>query len=268
MRIYLAADIEGSCGFTTHEEGHKGTPDYPYFANQMTLEAAAACRGAHDSGADTILVHDAHGTARNIIPSLLPEYVQILRKSGADPYAMVSGMNLDKYDAFFMTGFHSWVGSSGNPASHTFNLNTTLLTINDLPLSEFLFDTYSAAYLGVPTPFISGDDNICQFAKSIVPGITTVTALTGFGAGSISRHPQVVLREIEEKSMQALQGDFKSCMPKLPNHFRLVVRFKDHIMADFNSFYPGIERIDDMTLSYETDDWYDILVMVHFVLDK
>lgn len=268
MKIYLAADIEGSCGFTIHEEGHKETPNYPYFANQMTLEATAACRGAHKGGADFVLVHDAHATARNINPSMLPEYTQIMRRSGADPYAMVSGMHLDKYDAFFMTGFHSWVGSAGNPASHSFNLNTSLLTINDLPLSEFLFDTYSAAYLGVPTPFISGDENICNFAKSIIPGITTVIALTGFGAGSISRHPQVVLKEIEEKSQQALQGDYKKCIPELPKHFRLLIRFKDHMDADFNSYYPGIKRIDDMTLAYEADDWYDILVMVHFVLDK
>jgi len=268
MKIYLTSDIEGSCGFTIPEEGTKGTPTYPYFAKQMALEASAACKGAHKGGADIILVHDAHDTARNIDPGLLPEYTQIMRRSGADPYAMVSGMQLDKYDAFFMTGFHSWVNSAGSPASHTFNHNTSLLMINDLPLSEFLFDTYSAAYLGVPTPFISGDENICRFAESIVPGITTVTSVTGFGAGSISRHPQVVLNEIEAKAEQALNGNYKKCMPKLPDHFRFVIKFNDHIATDFNSYYPGIERIDDITLAYEADDWYDILVMVHFVLDK
>ncbi len=268
MKLYLASDIEGSCGFTIPEEGEKGTPTYSYFARQMALEAAAACRGAHAAGAEDILVHDAHATARNIDPTLLPEYVSIMRRSGADPYAMVSGMQLGGYDAFFMTGFHSWVSSVGSPASHTFNHRTTRMTLNGLPLSEFLFDTYSAASLGVPTPFISGDANICAFAASIVPGITTVTTVQGFGAGSISPHPEKVLKEIEAKSEQALSGNYRRCMPNLPSRFRFEVSFFDHIEADFNSYYPGIQRMDDCTLVYESDSWYDILLMVHFVLDK
>ncbi len=268
MNLYLTSDIEGSCGFTIPEEGTKGTPCYAYFARQMALEAAAACRGAHAAGAAHILVHDAHDTARNIDPTLLPEYAGILRRSGADPYAMVSGLQAGGYDALFMTGFHAWAGSAGSPASHTFNHLTSYLSLNDLPLSEFLFNAYSAASLGVPTPFLSGDETICRFAERIVPGITTVCAVTGFGAGSISRHPDVVLREIEQKAEQALSGDFRRCMPELPRRFRFVVRFFDHIHADFNSYYPGMQRIDDCTLAYEADNWYDILLMVHFVLDR
>ena len=57
-------------------------------------------------------------------------------------------------------------------------------------------------------------------------------------------------------------------MPPLPKHFRFVVRFFDPILAGFNSYYPGMQRIDDCTLAYEADEWYDILLMVHFVLDK
>ena len=268
MKIYLTSDIEGSCGFTLPEEGEVGTPWYPYFARQMGLEAAAACRGAQAAGADTILVHDAHGTGRNIDPDLLPECARILRRSGPDPYAMVSGLQNGGFDALFLTGFHSWVGSSGSPASHTFNHRTTAMSLNGMPLSEFLFDCYSAASLGVPTPFISGDENICRFAESIVPGITAVRTVTGVGPGSISRHPRVVLREIEEKARQALSGDYRRCIPQLPTHFHFRVSFFDHIQAGFNSCYPGIRQTDDCTLEYEADSWYDILVMVHFVLDK
>ena len=268
MRVYLVADIEGSCGFTIPEEGKVGTPWYPYFARQMALEAAAACRGAHAADADSILVHDAHDTARNIDPALLPEYVQLMRRSGSDPYAMVSGLQSGDYDALLLTGFHSWAGSSGNPASHTFNHRTASIKLNDMPLSEFLFDAYSAASLSVPTPFVSGDTNLCTFAERLIPGITTVPTVTGIGSGSISRNPSVVLREIEEKAAYALKGDYRKCMPKLPPHFKFQVRFFDHALAEFNSFYPGMRQIDDCTLEYEADDWFDILVMVHFVLDK
>lgn len=268
MKVYLTADIEGTCGFSATEEGRKGTALYPYFARQMALEAAAACKGAHAAGASTILVHDAHDTARNLDPTLLPEYVLLMRRSGGDPYAMLSGLQNGGYDALFMTGFHAWAGSAGSAASHTFNHRTAYLSVNDVPLSEFLFDAYTAASLGVPTPFICGDEAICSFAQEVVPGITTVTAVTGIGAGSVSRHPEIVLREIEQKAKLALSGNFQQCMPRLPKHLRVVIRFLDHAEAAFNSYYPGMRRIDDCTLAYEADDWYDVLLMVHFVLDK
>ncbi|MGI6236460.1 MAG: M55 family metallopeptidase [Candidatus Excrementavichristensenella sp.] len=267
-KIYLVSDIEGSCGFTIPEEGTVGTPWYPYFAKQMSLEAAAACRGAFSAGADDILVHDAHGTARNIDPCLLPENARLMRRSGADPYAMVSGLQSGDYDALFLTGFHSWAGSVGSPASHTFNHRTTKMTLNDVPLSEFLFDCYSAASLGVPTPFISGDKNICEFAKMIIPGIISVCTLEGVGAGSVSPHPVVALKRIEAGAAEALHGDYRLCMPILPKRFKLRICFIDHVQAEFNSFYPDMRRIDDCTLEYEAEKWYDILVMVHFVLDK
>ncbi len=268
MKVYLVSDIEGSCGFTVPEEGETGTRLYPYFARQMALEAAAACKGAEKAGAEEVLVHDAHGTARNIDPLLLPESALLMRRSGGDPFAMVSGLQDGGYDALFLTGFHSGVGSAGNPSSHTFHRGTTGLWLNGVPLSEFLFDVYSAAYLSVPTPFISGDRAICEFAKTIVPGITAVEAVTGIGPGTVSRHPSVVLREIEEKAADALSGDFGKCIPALPSSFRMRIRFREHADAQFNSYYPGIRRIDDCTLEYDAADWMDILVMVHFVLDK
>ena len=269
MKAYLVADIEGCCGFTIPEEGEVGTTWYPYFAKQMALEAASACKGAHSAGMESILVHDAHGTARNMDPYLLPDYAQLMRRSGPDPYAMVSGLQNDRFDALLMTGFHSWVGSSGSPSSHTFNHLTTAMTLNDMPLSEFLFDCYSAASLGVPTPFLSGDESICSFAESNVPGITTVKTLTGTGSGSISRNPRVVLQEIESHSRFALEdGHFRLCLPKLPRRFCFRVSFFDPARAAFNSCYPGIRQINDCTLEFESDNWYDVLVMVHFVLDK
>ena len=268
MRVYITADIEGTCGFTHKEEGDRGTPWYPYFAREMALEAAACARGAISAGAEEVVVHDAHDTARNIDPTLLPEGALLMRRSGPDPYAMVSGLQNGGFDALMLVGFHSWVGSAGNPASHTFNRHTTRLSLNGQPLSEFLFDVYSAASLGVPTPLVSGDKNLCAFARAVVPGIQTVEAVEGLGPGTLSRHPAVVQREIAEKAKRALLGDCRRCMPALPDRFRMEMEFADPAMAAFNRYYPGVEQLDDRTLTYEAAHWLDVLVMVHFVLDK
>ena len=48
-RIFLSADIEGTCGIAHWDETELGKPDYEPFRHQMTREVAAACEGAHDA---------------------------------------------------------------------------------------------------------------------------------------------------------------------------------------------------------------------------
>ena len=267
MKIYLSCDIEGTAGVAHFDECTLNHPDYEYFRQQMTSEVAAACQGANKAGAQELLVRDAHGTARNIIPRELPENARIIRGGRGDMFAMVTGIN-SSFDALLMTGFHSGVGTDGSPVSHTFNHNTELLTLNDMMLNEFLFDAYSAAYHGVPVAFVSGDEALCNFAREIVPGITTVSTQKGIGSSSESIHPDLSIRLIEQGVQKALSGDLSQCKITLPKKFVMKIRFCRHADAYFNSFYPGIAMLNSTTLEYTTKDWYDLLVMVHFVLDK
>ena len=49
-RIFLSADIEGTCGIAHWDETELGKPDYEPFRRQMTREVAAACEGAFAAG--------------------------------------------------------------------------------------------------------------------------------------------------------------------------------------------------------------------------
>ncbi len=137
-----------------------------------------------------MLVRDAHGTARNIIPRSLPENARIIRGGRGDMFAMVTGI-VASFHALLMTGFHSGVGTEGSPISHT-----------------------------------------------------------------------------KQGVYQALSGDLDTCKITLPEKFVMKMRFCNHADAYFNSFYTGIKQLDAKTLQYETDDYLEILRMVHFVLDK
>ena len=54
MRLYLSADIEGTCGIADWAETERATmDDYRPFAAQMTAEVAAACEGAVAAGPPT-----------------------------------------------------------------------------------------------------------------------------------------------------------------------------------------------------------------------
>lgn len=268
MRVYITADIEGTTGFSHWDEGTKGKSDYSYFRDQMSLECAAACRGAIAAGADDILVKDSHGTARNLNPEQLPECARLIRGATDSLYAMISGLESQQFDACVYTGFHSGVATDGSPVAHTFNLMTDAIVLNGEPLSEFWFNVLSASSLGVPSPFICGDSGICKQARYLVPGITTVETLTSFGAASTSIHPALAIRRIEEGVHKALSSDISSCMPDLPKHYTMDIRFKEAWSASFNRHYPGIVLLDAKTLRYESTQWIEVLRMVHFVLSK
>ena len=270
MKIYICADIEGTCGFTvpTEDNWTGGDKWYPYFAAQMSREVAAAVRGAFAAGAEEVLVHDSHLTSRNIDPSVLPRGTKLMRGGPGDPYAMLAGAKENGSEAVMLTGFHAGVGSAGNPSSHTFNRRTEALSINGEPLSEFLSDAYTAAYLGLPVPFVSGDAKVCADAERHIPGVVTMPVETGFGGSTVSIHPEEAVEGIERGVQRILSGEWRACMAKLPETLEMEMRFNTHQQAFFNSFYPGIRQTDDKTLRYTAKDWWDMLIMVHFVLDK
>ena len=69
MKVFLSADMEGTCGIVAWPETERSTPmDYAPYQKQMSREVAAACRGALSAGAEDVLVKDAHDSARNIDP--------------------------------------------------------------------------------------------------------------------------------------------------------------------------------------------------------
>ncbi len=266
MKIYVTCDIEGCSGVSHWEECSSAHPDYMAAREQMTLETAAACRGALAAGADDILVRDAHGSTRNLIHRLLPLQTRLLRGSSGDLIPMLTGLQNEKFAALMMIGYHSAAGETGNPLSHTFNKATERILLNDEPMSEFLYYAYAAASIRVPQVLISGDQGICDFAKSKIPGITSVPVKSGTGASTLSIHPELAAARIEEAAKNALSTDFSKCSIELPKEFSIQIRYREHAAALDKSSYPGVRQIDGKTLQLDSRDFTDILRLVHFVL--
>ncbi len=266
MKLYISADMEGSAGLTVESEYTPGHPDYAFFRAQMSREVAAACRGAVRAGAGDILVRDAHYDARNLDPTDFPECARLLRGHTGDCFPMVSGLQLEHFDACLFTGYHSGVTSPEYPLSHTFSRHSyDDLRLNGTSCSEFRFYAYACAELGVPVAFLSGDAGICAEARRLVPGITTVATHEGRGAATISLQPQRAAALIEEGVAHAVARGFGDCYVELPKHFTLEIRFRDHQDAYARSFYPGARLADSKTVVFESDRFEDIRVAVHFI---
>lgn len=269
MNIFLSADIEGTCGIAAWSETEAGKPDgdFAYFKTQMSEEVAAACRGAVSAGAARILVKDAHATARNINPIVLPQEVQINRGWSGDAYSMMSGIQRGEWDAVVLTGYHAAACSPGNPLSHTMNPRIDFIDINGVRASEFTIAAYTAGYHGVPVCFLSGDSAVCEAARRMIPAIAVVPVNKGEGNSATSLHPDLAVQRIEHTLHEQLESErYLDCMVDLPREFDIRIRYREHRDAYHNSAYPGVEQLDEKMLHFVCNDYMDALRLFHFVL--
>ena len=266
MKAFISADIEGTCGIVSWPETERSTPmDYTPFQKQMAREVRAACDGALAAGADGLLVRDAHDSARNLDANELPESARILRGWTGDLLSMMSGIDRDSYGAVLFTGYHAWASSSGNPLSHTMNTKNEYVTLNGVRMSEFMMNAYTAGYYNVPVVFLSGDKTLCTFAKELIPNITTVPVNEGMGGAVCSMHPGAAVKAIREGAERAVRNA-ANCTVPMPDHFEMVIRFREHHQAYSRSFYPDARLEDEKNVVFASDDWYEMLRFAHFVL--
>lgn len=264
-KLFISADIEGTCGITAWSETEIGGHGYGYFCDQMTREVSAAIKGAEAAGYITT-VKDAHDSARNLNPMGLPESATLIRGWTRDLFCMMGGLDQDKFDAVAFTGYHGDAMSEGNPLSHTMDRGIYRVLINREPASEFRINAYIAAYLGVPVVFLSGDAAVCAEAKELIPAITTVVSKTGLGNAVMSKHPQVVCGEMQAAMEKALSGDIAACKLDLPPYFEIEASYSDWTVAQRYAYYPGVERVDNKTIRFESHDFYEVLRFMHFCL--
>jgi D-amino peptidase len=265
MKVFISADIEGVNNIVNWKETTLGSDDYNYFRKQMTEEVRRACIGAKSAGATEILVKDAHDSARNLVLSDLPEYVKLHRGWQGCPGSMMGG--LDKsFDAVVFVGYHSPSRSNGNPLSHTMNTRIHHVKINGVIASEFYINALYATYLGVPIAFLSGDKNLTKLVKAENENIITVATKEGAYGAVVSKHPSITNDEIEYGVKEALSRDLKDNKLIMPRHFDVEIQYKNHTDAYSNSFYPGCKLLGSDRVLYSSDNYYDVLTMLKFIL--
>lgn len=265
MKIYISADIEGITGVTAATECSPGKAEFSAAAAQMTKEVRAACDGANEAGADTILIKDAHGWAMSIDPNELTENSELIRGWSGDPFCMMEGID-ESFDAAVMIGYHTAAGLSGNPLAHTLNgAAFSYIKINGQIVGEFEINSYAAALKGVPVCFISGDELLTANAKAFNPEINAYAVKSGLGASTLNVHPGKSTKEIRNRVKDALSGDLSRYLISMPKSFKLEVSFLKQQDAYRFSFYPGAKLISEKTIGFKTKDFYEILRILAFI---
>ena len=266
MKVYISADIEGIAGIAHWDEARRTHADAQRFQERMTAHVAAACEGALAAGATEVWVKDAHASARNIDAAGLPRGTHLIRGWSEHPLMMVQELDASFAAAAFV-GYHAPAGSGGNPLAHTMSSAKVMrMHLNGQRISEYHLFAWAAGMLGVPSVFLSGDEQICAEAKALNPAVTTVPALRGVGESTIAPHPDVVRDALREGLKTALRGDLAACLVPPEGPFELDVEYHRAGRAYRASHYPGAEPMDDHSVRLRCDDYLDVLRALVFML--
>ena len=265
MKVYISADIEGIATTATWADCSKGNAEYGLACQQMTKEVLAACEGAFAAGADEILIKDAHGPGTNIDIYQMPEKVRLIRRWSQHPYVMAEGID-ETFDAALFIGYHSAAGKDGNFLAHTLSKKPAYVKINGEYASEFMIYSWAAAYAGVPTVFLSGDKQLCEDSADLHPNLITNAVKEGDFESAICMSPSEAVKNIRAGVEKALKQDLSDALIELPPYFEVEICYKEHADSARPAYYPGVVRKDSHTIFYETDNYFDVLTLLNFVL--
>lgn len=265
MKIYISADIEGIAGVSDWDQAGKTGFAYEEARVLMTNEVLAACRGAETAGYSEIVIKDAHGSGKNIIPSKLPPDATLIRGWSGHPYSMMQEID-NSYDGAILIGYHGPAGTSVNPLAHSFSGKVSYIKINGEIVSEFTINTMIAHSVKVPVVFVSGDEYVCAEAEKVNKNIATNGSSRGVGNSSICLSPQASCQNIEKGVARVLSGNMNGFVNKLADRFKLEVRYNTPYNAYEASFFPGVKLIDDVAVSFETDDFFEMMRARKFII--
>jgi D-amino peptidase len=250
VKVYVSADMEGITGLVDAEDVQPPGRDYERGRVLMTEDVNAAVRGAYAAGATAVLVNDAHGPMRNLLPDLLDPRARLI-KGRPKPMGMIEGLT-SEYDATLCLGFHARAGILG-VLSHSFmGHEIEDIWLDDRLTGEIgLLHAASAAY-GVPVALLTGDDTACDEMKSWDPTVATVPVKFAKDRFAAQLVPVSEAREsIERTTTEALKNLAASGAERGPH--RLTVRWQSASVALHLTAIPGVERQDDRTVTVDGD---------------
>ncbi|MEV6470677.1 M55 family metallopeptidase [Streptomyces sp. NPDC051657] len=190
MKILISVDMEGVSGIVHPSETNPERYDYQRGRELMTADANAAVAGVLDAEPTAeVLVADAHGTFRNLLPEQLDRRARLVR---GKPRAlhMLAGLDEDT-DAALFVGYHVRAGEGPGVLAHTMNDEILDVRVAGRSLGETGLNAAMAGHLGVPVVLLSGDDAACAEMTDLVPGAVTVAVKEALGmAAAVTLHPE------------------------------------------------------------------------------
>jgi D-amino peptidase len=252
VKVYVSADMEGVTGLVDFHDVQPGGRDYEAGRLMMTEEVNAAISGALDGGATQILVNDAHGPMRSLLPERLHPAAELVR-GRSKPMGMLEGLD-SSFDAALCVGYHTKSGALG-VLSHSFmGHEIEDMWLGDRPTGEIGMVYATAAALDVPVVLLTGDDAACDEMSDWDTKVHTVAVKCAIDRFAAKLRPVAESREaIRTGARDAVRrrkggGKGKPKGPVISGSLTLAVRWQSASVASHLLGIPGVTARDSRTV--------------------
>ena len=269
MRVLLSADMEGATGVTWPADVEPGTEQWQRCRRMFTSDVNAAIDGFFASGADEVLVNEAHATMRNLLLEDLDRRAVMLTGRHKE-LSMVEGIQHPEVGAVAFIGYHAAAGAEGVLA-HTYLANSiTSVRVNGELGSEGRLNAHVAAEYGVPVVLVTGDDQTCADAAGYAPQALTVAVKDCVSRyAAVCRPPEVTAAAITAAAARAakLAGRRPPGRPGVPGEnstaagagFTVEIEVDASQLAQAAAIVPTVRRTGDRTVSYQSPTAWEMI---------
>ncbi|MGN9908445.1 M55 family metallopeptidase [Phytohabitans sp. LJ34] len=241
-RVLISADLEGVSGIVHPTETNPGGYDYERSRELMTAEVNAAVAGvlAAEPSA-TVLVADAHGPFRNLLPERLDRRVRLVRGKPR-PLGMMAGLD-GATGAVLFVGYHARAGTGPAVLAHTSSDALLDVRLDGRPMGEIGLNAALAGHAGAPVVLLSGDEAACAELADLVPDALTVPVKRALGQSAAETlHPEEARERLREAAATAVSRRAEVRPLVLPGPVRLEVDLFGPYTVDLAMLVPGVER--------------------------
>jgi len=255
MKILISADMEGVSGIVHPAETNPGGGDYERGRELMTAEVNAAVAGVLEAvPAASVLVADAHGSYRNLLPEDLDRRARLVR-GRPRPLGMLAGLD-DDTAAVLLIGYHARAGAGPAVLAHTISDAVLDVRVDGRPLGEIGLAAALAGHHGAPVVLLTGDDAACAELRDLIPSAATVAVKHALGQGAAAAlHPEEARDQIHRAAAKAVRRAAQTPVFALPGPLRVEVDLASPAALDLAPLIPGVTRAPGArTLTFTAQD--------------
>jgi D-amino peptidase len=167
---------------------------------------------------------------------------------------MVAGV--EECDVALFLGYHAKMGTAKSTFDHTYSGGTIhKLEINDIPVSEYLLNAYTAGVHNVPVILVAGDAQLMEDdVKKFTPWTECVVLKESYSRISAKSPAMGVISKNLKIATQKAISNYKEKKVKILDvgkDITVRITFRASLMADVADLLPTVKRIDGLTVEYK-----------------
>lgn len=267
LRVYISVDLEGIWGVIQSDQTMPDSKDFGLARKWMVQDVNAVIEGLLEAGATEIVVNDSHGGMRNIIADELNPKAALICGT-PKPFGMMQGID-DHFDACIFIGYHAKAGTSSSVLDHTISGGTVrAIRVNGLELPELGLNGALAGYYNTPVIMLSGDEETCKQAKSILGSeIITIAVKESIGRYAAKLLPiEEARKRLREGAKQALLKRDKIAPFKLNPPYNFELEVLNSAQAEMPSQIPQVKRIAPRAVSFTANDYLEGIKLLRVLI--